>query len=345
MSEITILHLSDLHMEKSNLTKPEVVMKALFEDLKRLRNNEDLKPDLVFFTGDLVKDGSKDEEFKRAKEEFITPLMKTLGLSEDCFFLVPGNHDIDRDKQNQNKDTIFYALYKNKDERDKFFDNNKMGLQKGKYMEALHYFTALKNTLDYSHIEHKENNMFSVYKPTINGVKLGIGCLNSAWLSCGAKFDKKELIVGERQVDWVFEEIRDCSIKIALMHHHIEDLTPLDGKCVKDKLRNNFDWLFTGHLHMNKLEFREGPQPYGKLFHSVAGELSEDSEGYYQGYTILKFDLQSKQNTKIHKSKYRVSCQEFLTDTDADSNVVDANHMLGSNLIIASAKNDPRRTK
>ncbi|KJU82365.1 phosphohydrolase, partial [Candidatus Magnetobacterium bavaricum] len=94
MSEVTILHVSDLHMESKHITDIRIILDALYADLEKLRG-ESVVPDIVVFTGDLVNAGSNADEFGFAESDFITQLMGTLGLSTDRFFFVPGNHDID----------------------------------------------------------------------------------------------------------------------------------------------------------------------------------------------------------------------------------------------------------
>ncbi|MBF0539774.1 MAG: metallophosphoesterase [Nitrospirae bacterium] len=90
MSEVTILHVSDLHIEKDSLYDISIILKALFYDLEQFGRNK-INPDLVFFTGDFVKSGNDYNEFELARQHFVTPLMQSLNLPEDVFFFTPGN--------------------------------------------------------------------------------------------------------------------------------------------------------------------------------------------------------------------------------------------------------------
>jgi hypothetical protein len=58
-----------------------------------------LAPDLVVFSGDLAFSG-KAEEYNLARDWLENPLWPALpdGLPRDRLLLVPGNHDVDRDK-------------------------------------------------------------------------------------------------------------------------------------------------------------------------------------------------------------------------------------------------------
>ena len=97
MSRLTILHLSDYHYSQKQTKDTEIVTTALLADLESLRE-QGLCPDFVVFSGDLVYAGDDPEQFERAESQLIVPLLKLLALSNHEFFIVPGNHDIERSK-------------------------------------------------------------------------------------------------------------------------------------------------------------------------------------------------------------------------------------------------------
>ncbi|KJU82398.1 phosphohydrolase [Candidatus Magnetobacterium bavaricum] len=316
MSEITILHLSDLHMDKTHLRDIKIILKAMFDDLKGLKDkdNNDMKPDLVFFTGDLVNSGSDYNEFKLARDLFIDPLMKdALNLSENRFFFVPGNHDIDRTKWNKIAVTGIRTLYTDATKLNEFFDTE-LNVNQDKYLETLHNFIAFKKSFTNPYIV-ESNNLFSVYQLDINGVKFGIGCLNSAWLAYGGSNDKEELLVCERQIHSVLDKMGTCDVKIALMHHPLEWLKEFDRDDVENRLTSNFDLLLTGHMHKSKPKSFQGPN--GSLFYSDGGTLfNGNRKTDYQGYTILKFDPQAKEVNAVYFRRYIDKFTHFDKDVD-----------------------------
>jgi len=96
---ITWLHLSDLHFKSGKEAEQfnrKIVLDSLWIDIRK-QIQKGLKPDFIFFTGDVAFHGKKDE-YDLAIEQFFEPLLKHTGLSKDRLFIVPGNHDIDRDK-------------------------------------------------------------------------------------------------------------------------------------------------------------------------------------------------------------------------------------------------------
>src|SRR5512136_1761631 len=95
MTQITWLHLSDLHFKSGRQFEEfnqKIVLEALWRDIER-HINQGLKPDFVVFTGDAAYHGVKDE-YDLAVKYFFDPILKVTGLSKDRLFLVPGNHDV-----------------------------------------------------------------------------------------------------------------------------------------------------------------------------------------------------------------------------------------------------------
>lgn len=88
------LHLSDLHFRGDEAWDRRTVVKALHRKAESLKD-EGLAPDLVFVTGDVAWSGKRGE-YEHA-QRFFTQLGDVLGLKpRESFFVVPGNHDVDR---------------------------------------------------------------------------------------------------------------------------------------------------------------------------------------------------------------------------------------------------------
>ncbi|HRI72283.1 MAG TPA: metallophosphoesterase, partial [Polyangium sp.] len=94
----TYLHLSDLHF---GLPKPgdrhnqPTVLTALRDEFATLSSKTLPPPEAIFITGDIAYSG-KAADYEQASK-WIDELLKTLGLTPDCVFVVPGNHDVNRD--------------------------------------------------------------------------------------------------------------------------------------------------------------------------------------------------------------------------------------------------------
>lgn len=97
---LTWLHLSDLHLcSPRDGGAGEVVLRRLLDDLEALRDDQHLRPDLLFMTGDLAFGQIPDQPLADQLRDgwaWIEKVRELYGLSAEDVFLVPGNHDVDR---------------------------------------------------------------------------------------------------------------------------------------------------------------------------------------------------------------------------------------------------------
>lgn len=95
----TILHLSDCqygaHHRFGSDTPADTLLERLKEDLDLLKAEKSLRPDLIFFTGDLAEWG-RQSEFSAAFG-MLSALAEHLDLGRNRILVIPGNHDINRD--------------------------------------------------------------------------------------------------------------------------------------------------------------------------------------------------------------------------------------------------------
>ena len=103
----SILHLSDLHYDKSKKDASLLLVTNIFNDIKVLEDKENLNVKLIIFTGDLVNFGGQNELFEESYCTVIKPLLDQLKLSEQDFIYIPGNHELDREKVNKDFQTGF----------------------------------------------------------------------------------------------------------------------------------------------------------------------------------------------------------------------------------------------
>ncbi|MGY6217575.1 metallophosphoesterase family protein [Methylolobus aquaticus] len=94
--QLRILHISDLHerglRETERWRRRRVLGDAWLHNLETFRADGAI--DIVCFTGDAA-DWGKPEEYAAATE-FFQAMLEKLCVTSDRFFLVPGNHDINR---------------------------------------------------------------------------------------------------------------------------------------------------------------------------------------------------------------------------------------------------------
>jgi hypothetical protein len=97
MTTLTWLHLSDWHQRGPDFGR-QVVRDALLKDLRE-RDEIDhtlARLDFAVFSGDAAFYG-KPAEYETAQKCFFDPVLEAVGLDPDHLFIVPGNHDLDRE--------------------------------------------------------------------------------------------------------------------------------------------------------------------------------------------------------------------------------------------------------
>src|ERR1700753_3132314 len=100
MSKLTWLHISDWHQKGEDFDR-QVVRDLLMKDIKeRAEIDPNLASiDFIIFSGDLAYRG-KAQEYESAIDYFFNPLLEATGVGDrgrERLFIVPGNHDVDRD--------------------------------------------------------------------------------------------------------------------------------------------------------------------------------------------------------------------------------------------------------
>jgi predicted MPP superfamily phosphohydrolase len=90
-----ILHVSDIHASTREALDQDILVAALLTDAEKYAPF-----DLAIVTGDISFSGQSDE-YNLAEELLLTPLRERLGLTPATIVLVPGNHDVDRERIKQ----------------------------------------------------------------------------------------------------------------------------------------------------------------------------------------------------------------------------------------------------
>ena len=90
---IRILHISDFHYESRNLGEYKDFVLKLCNAVK------DKCIDLIVFSGDLIYDGKSEKAYNEVIDILFRPLLQTTGLTNEKLLVVPGNHDVNREKE------------------------------------------------------------------------------------------------------------------------------------------------------------------------------------------------------------------------------------------------------
>ena len=244
MRPICWLHISDIHMRVSDAWSQDVVLKAMCDDIARQGKNG-LLPDFILATGDLAFSGNVAEY--NLVESFFDAISAASGVPKERIFCIPGNHDIDRDRQKISFVARHFAQSQNQ------VDSL---LSCREDMETLlrresSYRKFQKSCLKGQTREWTEDGLGYVSIATFDNIRLAIVGLDFAWLAEGGISDHGKLLVGERQV---INALRiaarsDPHIIISAAHHPFQLLQDFDRRPVQSRIERSCHFFHCGHLH------------------------------------------------------------------------------------------------
>lgn len=257
---LRILHISDLHLkggaEREAWRRVRVLGdRAWADNLTAIADEGPI--DLVCFTGDVAFSGKADQYGQAA--DFFGAILARFGLDWERFFVVPGNHDVDRDIEKPAWKRLRGSLIKTYPETVSSWirGENPPGFRKTDREALLSRQACYREWL--KSVERAVLLPDGKLHPTL-GYRVGwrpddwpfeihiIG-LDSAWLA-GDDDDAGKLRLTDGQVGAMTTEPTGNSLagfRIALVHHPLDDLA--DGAECRRLLADRVDLLLRGHLH------------------------------------------------------------------------------------------------
>jgi predicted MPP superfamily phosphohydrolase/energy-coupling factor transporter ATP-binding protein EcfA2 len=302
------LHLSDFHFRSDQQWEQRPILEALLRELGDLDHDE--RPDLVFLTGDIAHRG-KRAEYEQA-ERFFAQLAETLELDpRERFFVVPGNHDVDRSAIGPGDKPILDQI---KSQRELA---NVLGHRQTRELLG----ARLKEFYAFSERLLGSARALSLTRPwrgelvDLDGLAVGVLSLNSAWASSSAE-DRGRLLIGEHQLRDALDQLPSVPITVALAHHPLSALRDFDeGRC-REQLQSlpGLTFLLRGHLHENATSSMLTPT--GWLIETAAGAVYTNDD-WPKRYLRASVD-RHKGIVRFALRRYSERAQGFWT-TDSES--------------------------
>lgn len=286
-----ILHISDLHI--TNSADHARTIEALCVDITKIDKIK--KIDAILCTGDIANRGDTSESAIKSQEVVIRRILQST-ITPAIFLCCPGNHDVNLKAREEIYEPIFTGI-KTPEEANKLIDNL---IRKGnsELWGHLQGYINLSKKIDPT--TYSENILFTTKIINSNSTKVGVASLNSTWRTTGGgSKDRNCLYVGERQIELALEQIHECDIKIALMHHTLDWLTPDEKNRIQRVLSNNFDALLCGHNHNNNASHTTST--LGDLLVSNTGCIYENRD-HFNGYSVI--DICNDDVWKIEAREY-----------------------------------------
>ena len=306
------LHISDIHLRSATTWSQDIVLTAMCKQIKEQREHGTIA-DFILLTGDIAFAG-KSEEYDLAAD-FLDALCAASNVPKERVFCVPGNHDIDRDRQ----------LLCFRGGRATLTDASQVDtvLEGGEDLESL-----LKREENYRHFQKEyftgqkrvstDDGLGYVTWLTIEDVRFAIIGLDSAWLAYGGNDDLGKLLVGERQVigaiNLVKQDNEAAHVVIAMTHHPLHFLQDFDRRTVMNQIEDFCHFLHYGHLHEPESR-TTGKQGSGCL--NLAAGASFQTRQYHNSYSVVRLDLLSAVRS-VETFQYRPSHGSFSSQYSED---------------------------
>lgn len=289
MSEVTIIHISDIHYENNEPENQGLVIGSFFDDLESKIKSTDTSNTYCIISGDLVNMGNSERIFNEFYNNFILRLTKLIPLQN--IYCSPGNHDLNRKIVEHNNDE-HNDLIANEFDETKFNDfvksDGNLILKKFKFYETFCLEKLRLSNFNLTGYSEKLSPEISIY------------FLNCSLL-CSGGFngidDKGVLKVETAGLNEWIQENRGRT-KMLVMHHPLEYLTNFAHRELKSMLKNGIDILISGHIHDQDIDhsFVSDNQGIIKL---GSPQLYSDKTDL-NGYAIMKFE-----NGRIDSVEYR----------------------------------------
>jgi predicted MPP superfamily phosphohydrolase len=295
MTKLTLLHLSDLHWTSKKGPDQKIVLDALMKDLSINKNENGLAPDLIMFSGDLVQAGQDETAFEEAKREFTDRVLAATGLKADRLLLVPGNHDIMREvvRDAEFIESGLRSTLSTVDKLNHFIDDiSKAGSKSAYALDRMKNFDSAIPTISQA-MPLSSSSLMRTYSFSIDETNVGVACFNTARRSTGEDDDRdrRNMLLGERNVDNALRDLQDSEIRIAMFHHPFDWLAEFDETAVSSRLVSQFDIVMCGHIHRSFPEARTTSA--GTAIISQSGCLYH-SRKYFNGYQYVILDVDQR---------------------------------------------------
>lgn len=257
MNDITILHLSDLHIN-SKYANCSYSLNKMLIDIKEQTKN--LKNIIITVTGDIVHKGNY--KCQEAVLDFFTKLSEIMGNKVIKIFLLPGNHDKIRSPLDS---YLISNLSDGKELTTKYFYES-WDFHRISFKDYSKLQEDIYKIFDFDLDDNRRrciSDTFGVELLEIEGKKFAFILLNSAWCCTGDK-DKRNLRIGRFQIEQIADNYKKqwdgianmpegIDLTFVMAHHPLSWLVDKEEDFARINLLSkdslNADVFICGHTH------------------------------------------------------------------------------------------------
>jgi Calcineurin-like phosphoesterase len=318
----TWLHVSDIHFGHGDAThgwNQKLVLSKLLEDLQQRSELDIPVPDAIFVTGDIAFSGAvrARDEYDRARD-WLNSIADALHLTSRDVFLVPGNHDVQRDVFKNDRDV--WRLVDRLRSGDESIDE---ALAHPEDCERLS--RRLTHYLDFAAQfgpgVHEQQRLFWVQRiPLQHSLTLRVAGLNTALL-CQDDQDQGRLALGTAQLASALEltPLTERELIVVLTHHPFAWLR--DSSDVTKWIKRDGLIHLSGHVHdADSEDSRSGS---GKTFVRVVAGAAHNERlpqgvpaGHGYSISAITFDSEGHLSLCVWPRRWSDKNKDFRADVD-----------------------------
>jgi len=232
------LHLSDFHIGQENFGQSFILEKTISHISGAIAAGRE--PDLIFITGDIAYKGIK-EEYERFYYEFLAPLEELIPDLFSKLFVVPGNHDLNRNVNEGFDRNLMLPIDA------PFFEPHPSSLTRRK-MLIDRFNDFIENDLTgHSALFQQQAGVYAK-EITCQERKLAIIGINTAWL-CKDEKDFRNITPGKALVTKAVEDAAACDLILVLGHHPIDWIASEHAQPLGKIFGSNHVVYLHGHMH------------------------------------------------------------------------------------------------
>lgn len=245
----TWIHLSDLHVRAREDQEGKGLDDAMLAALRRdLESQGDVAFDALFVTGDIAWSGQREEYV--AADAFLVAASRAIGLGPEKIYVVPGNHDVDR---NADRGALTGKLVAELRGGRRRLDAALEHARAKEVLSARVYpFSVFATTFGPQPEEDDavtdEHLFWSRRLEGRGGLKIRVVGISTGMLSDGDT-DRGLLRIGELQLDRAGRSIRSGELVVVLGHHPVQGGWLADEHEADMWLREHAHVFLTGHAH------------------------------------------------------------------------------------------------
>lgn len=301
---LTWLHVSDIHFRPAADWRDVPARVALIRHLREAFARGSLpRPDLLFCTGDVAFGNHVTAPLASQYAQaalFFEQLLGVCQLPKERLFVVPGNHDVDRDEINPDAQATL-VRWAEESERHEDTINKRFESRDRAHADALKRLGAYGEFVSgwLGHQSDPEGRHCYAKRLNIDGLHVGIAGFNSAWSCAGNEDDRHLWMAAQWQFNRALKELEGVHLRIGLVHHPIDWLNEREQDVATRRIAAQFDFWLHGHKHSTWLDPRQNCVTIG------AGAVNADSDSEF-GVNLVELDL-DKLTGNAHLRSYSVA--------------------------------------